>query len=153
LQADPHVGAVFVGPSGVGIKCAVRIDGTRHLASFNSAKEYFAKEYGLQLDKACKDIERLCFLSFDPEAWCRQGGTKVLPVTEQAEMEVVRAKLNLGRSGDLDVFAEATRLRYLAAGRVWRVQCAAAWGRVCSVERVGAGGAPWGIREKAQEQA
>lgn len=92
LQADPHVGAVFVGPSGVGIKCAVRIDGTRHLASFNSAKDYFAKEYGLQLDKACKDIERLCFLSFDPEAWCRQGGTKVLPVTELAEKEVVRAK-------------------------------------------------------------
>ena len=74
LQSDPHVGAVFVGPSGVGIKCAVRIDGARHLASFNSAKDYFAKEYGLQLDKACKDIERLCFLSFDPEAWCRQGG-------------------------------------------------------------------------------
>ena len=90
LQADPHVGAVFVGPSGVGIKCALRIDGSQHLASFATAKEYFREEYGLTIDKACKDVERLCFVSYDPDAWCRDGETQVLQVTAVAEKEIIR---------------------------------------------------------------
>ena len=83
LAGDPHVGAVFVGPSGVGIKCAVRIDGTRHTDSFHAAEAYFLKHYGLQIDKACKDTERLCFLSHDPDAWLRPDEAVILPVPEK----------------------------------------------------------------------
>ena len=89
LQADPHVGAVFVGPSGVGIKCAVRIDGSRHRESFDSAARYFKTEYNLTIDAACKDVERLCFLSHDPAAWCRDGESQVLPVTDEPPLLAV----------------------------------------------------------------
>ncbi len=85
LAADPHVGAVFVGPSGVGIKAVVRIDPGRHLDSFRSAEVYFLEKYGIQIDKACKDIERLCFVSHDPEAWGRDGETVPLPITVKPE--------------------------------------------------------------------
>ena len=90
LQADQHVGAVFVGPSGAGIKAALRIDGSRHRESFGSAARYFKSEYGLTIDAACKDVERLCFLSHDPEAWCRiVGKSEVLPITDEPALITV----------------------------------------------------------------
>ena len=87
LQADPHVGAVFVGPSGVGIKCALRIDGSQHLASFTSAAQYFKAEYGLTIDQSAKNVDRLCFVTYDPDAWCREGTSSVLPLMEAAVVE------------------------------------------------------------------
>ncbi len=87
LETDPHVGAVFVGPSGQGIKCAVRIDPEKHLDSFLSAERYFLEKYALTIDKACKDKERLCFVSHDPAAWVRTDAATVLPVTAQARRE------------------------------------------------------------------
>jgi P4 family phage/plasmid primase-like protien len=84
LQADPHVGAVFVGPSGLGIKGVVRIDPTRHLDSARSAQRYFAETHNLVMDNACSDVERLCFASFDPDAWLRDGVAAVLPITDPA---------------------------------------------------------------------
>jgi P4 family phage/plasmid primase-like protien len=83
LMMDPHVGAVFVGPSGVGIKCLVRIDGARHLPSFHAAKSYFYEEHGLVIDQACKDVERLCFVSYDPDAYCRQSPSQILPIPDE----------------------------------------------------------------------
>lgn len=81
LQSDPHVGAVFVGPSGAGIKALLRIDAARHAESALSAGAYFEETHGLKMDAACKDIERLCFISHDPEAWMRPDAATVLPVT------------------------------------------------------------------------
>ena len=89
LQDDPHVGAVFVGPSGVGIKAALRIDGSRHRESFGSAARYFKSEYGLTIDAACRDVERLCFLSHDQEAWSREGESQVLPITDEPALLTV----------------------------------------------------------------
>lgn len=85
LQADPHIGGVFVGPSGVGIKCMLRIDGSRHLPSFHAAKAYFFDTYSLTIDQACKDVERLCFVSHDPDAWCRKGPSVTLPIPDVEE--------------------------------------------------------------------
>jgi putative DNA primase/helicase len=68
LLADPHVGGVFVGPSGQGIKALVRIDPERHRDSWFAAEAYFLKVHGLKLDKSTKDPLRLCFVSHDPEA-------------------------------------------------------------------------------------
>lgn len=68
LLADPHVGAVFVGPSGEGIKAVVRIDSTHHLASWRAAESYFREKFQLKLDPSTKDPMRLCFVSHDPAA-------------------------------------------------------------------------------------
>lgn len=68
LLADPHVGAVFVGPSGAGIKAVVRIDAERHRDSWFAAEAHFFENHGLKLDKSTKDPLRLCFVSHDPDA-------------------------------------------------------------------------------------
>lgn len=66
LLADPHVGAVFVGPSGEGLKAIVAIDSERHKDSWFAAEARFRERYQLKLDKATKDPMRLCFVSWDP---------------------------------------------------------------------------------------
>lgn len=68
LLSDPHVGAVFVGPSGEGIKAVVSIDPSRHKDSWFAAEAYFLDGYQLKIDKSTKDPMRLCFVSHDTEA-------------------------------------------------------------------------------------
>ena len=67
LLADPYVGAVFVGPSGEGLKAVVSIDPERHKDSWFAAEAHFRDIHGLRLDKATKDPMRLCFVSHDPD--------------------------------------------------------------------------------------
>ena len=69
LQADAHIAFCFVSPSGDGLKCGLRIDGSRHSDAFTAAQVYFRQRYGLEIDAAVKDRLRLCFVSFDPDAW------------------------------------------------------------------------------------
>ena len=81
LANDPHVIAAWVSPSGNGVKglCAIEHATTeeQHKAAFLAAESYFAGE-GLELDKACKNSNRLCFASFDPDARIRSGPARVL---------------------------------------------------------------------------
>ena len=84
MLADPHVAFGFVSPSGDGLKCGLRIDGTRHAESFAEAQQYFRKKYALEIDRAVKDRLRLCFVSHDPEAWTNANAV-VLPIPDAGE--------------------------------------------------------------------
>jgi hypothetical protein len=72
LQADPRVVAAFRSPSGDGVKAVARIPQCQtpeqHKAAFILAETEYAKAH-LTIDTACKDPGRLCFVSWDPEAW------------------------------------------------------------------------------------
>jgi hypothetical protein len=69
LMEDPHVLAAFVSPSGQGVKALVRIPASieGHAAAFDAAKAHYAEKFGFVMDKAARDITRLCFLSWDPD--------------------------------------------------------------------------------------
>ena len=54
--------------SGKGLCVFVKIDPNKHLESFLFLEKYYLENYGLQLDKACKDISRPRFVTFDPES-------------------------------------------------------------------------------------
>lgn len=91
LQADPRMVAVFVTPSGQGIKGVARIpqDASTHKAAFLAAEAHF-RTLNLQIDPSCKDPVRLCFVSHDPAAWLRmdtdaQFEPVVLEVVEELE--------------------------------------------------------------------
>ena len=86
MLADPHIAFGFVSPSGDGLKCGLRIDGTRHAESFAAAQSYFRQQYGLEIDPAVKDRLRLCFVSHDPDAWTNPDA-EPLPIPEAAEPE------------------------------------------------------------------
>jgi len=69
LLADPHVHAVFLGPSGDGLKAVVAIPANldQHKPSWVAAEKHFKEVHGLNLDKSTKDPMRLCFVSYDPD--------------------------------------------------------------------------------------
>ena len=84
LEADPRICAVFLSPSGNGLKGVARClpDAARHKQSFLAAEAHF-RTIGLKIDPACKDPVRLCFVSSDPDAWKGdEQGPRFEPVPE-----------------------------------------------------------------------
>jgi len=87
LALDPHVRASFLSPSGKGVKLAIAVpcDPEKHTASFFAAEKYFLDKHKVELDPSCKDINRICFTSYDPEL---KGNEDAIPieVTELTEL-------------------------------------------------------------------
>lgn len=67
LINDQFSMAVFTTPSGTGLGVWVRIEPAKHLEAFYNLEEYYRREHGIRVDKACKDETRLRFLTWDPE--------------------------------------------------------------------------------------
>ena len=96
LKADPHVVFGFVSPSGDGLKCGLRIDGSRHSDSFSAAQVYFRQRYGLEIDPAVKDRLRLCFVSFDPDAWINTAAEPLPLPADRVEADPSPEARNVG---------------------------------------------------------
>lgn len=97
-KGDPHAAGAFVSPSGDGLKLVLAIppDIGRHAESFEAARAYVRETYGHEADPACRDTARLCFLSHDPEAWCKDAVALdvLLPANlPEATEEAVKANL------------------------------------------------------------
>jgi hypothetical protein len=81
LQSDPHVLAVFLSPSGTGLKVLVPItatDNATNHACFKLAEAHF-RQLGLVADSTGKDVARLCFASWDTACWIADGAREVIP--------------------------------------------------------------------------
>lgn len=63
--------AAFVSPSGNGVKVFVLSNGEKdyHHQTYLEVQNYYETILGIKADPACKDIARLCFLSYDPNAY------------------------------------------------------------------------------------
>jgi hypothetical protein len=72
LVKNPHVWALFRSPTGDGLKGIFRVpaDASKHVGSFRSVQREVMELTGVQIDEACKDVARLCFISFDPDLRC-----------------------------------------------------------------------------------
>ena len=66
---DRHILAAWVSPSGDGVKAIMRIpaDVARHKASFEAASDYMRETFAVEIDLACSNVTRLCYVSHDPE--------------------------------------------------------------------------------------
>jgi predicted P-loop ATPase len=71
LKNDKFSFAVFISPSGTGIKIIVKIPARKdsHNAYFLKLKSYYKKNYNISIDEQCKDVTRLMFLSYDPDLY------------------------------------------------------------------------------------
>ena len=116
LRADAHIAFCFVSPSGDGLKCGLRIDGNRHSDSFTAAQNYFQQNYGLEIDPAVKDRLRLCFVSFDPDAWTNTaaeplplpaGRVEVDPSPEARAVGTATPAIIVMPSGSVSISASA----------------------------------------------
>lgn len=98
LSEDPFVYAFWLSPSGKGFKGLVCLDygdvvlndpAYWHKVAFKQLSQYFVEQYGIELDKHCSDIPRLCFVSHDPNLKVKEGAQMY---SVQTIEEVVMAK-------------------------------------------------------------
>ena len=69
LKHDKYVLMLFYSPSNKGLKAIVQIDGSKHDSSFIAFEKYFLDTYEIAIDKQCKDVCRLMYVSHDKECF------------------------------------------------------------------------------------
>jgi RecA-family ATPase len=68
---------MFVSPKGNGLKIVYQIDieSNTHLSYFEALQSYFSSVHSVDIDKACKDVVRACFLPYDDKAFYSDSPT------------------------------------------------------------------------------
>jgi hypothetical protein len=82
LKECPYVYMMFTSPSGNGLKAVIKIpqsDKYEHKRRFGSFAEYFQSEY---FDSANSNISRVCFESYDPEAYLNEFADEYTDILE-----------------------------------------------------------------------
>lgn len=67
ISLNKFTHCVFVSPSNNGLKVFVKHDSLIHnfIETFNALERYYKLHFNITIDKACKDITRLCYYSSD----------------------------------------------------------------------------------------
>lgn len=78
--------ASFISPSGEGIKIFIKVNTNteNHSIAYIQVANYYKEISGYDFDPKCKDITRLCFISFDPDLFLNENAT-IFEVQEQAQ--------------------------------------------------------------------
>lgn len=90
----PYTFLCFKSPSGNGFKVFVEVNTgpEHHETAYRQVKVHYEKATGLKADEKCKDITRLCFVSYDPQLYKNIGNKKFevagieLPITKSTEL-------------------------------------------------------------------
>jgi hypothetical protein len=71
LTASRCLQAVFGSPTLTGLKALFRVpaDAEKHKSSFSNVRAHVKELTGRDIDEACSDVTRLCFVSYDPDLW------------------------------------------------------------------------------------
>ena len=74
IKALDYTYSCFISPSGNGIKVFVRVNNNKeqHKDAFNTLRSYYDKAVGVESDKSIKDLNRLCFVSSDPDLYINE---------------------------------------------------------------------------------
>jgi Protein of unknown function (DUF3631)/VirE N-terminal domain len=84
LKDSPNLWALFVSPSGDGLKAVFKVpaDAAKHAGSFRAVEQHVRELTGVQIDEACKDVARLCFLSHDSDLYYNANAIAIEPLPE-----------------------------------------------------------------------
>lgn len=114
LRKDKYVYSAFTSISGRGLAALVRIDPKKHLDAFLALEVYFANQYGLMVDRQCKDVSRPRYVSADAYLFINDTSeifTSYLPKSEKIPQQKL-PNVILG-DGDIDYIIEQIRDRAL----------------------------------------
>jgi len=92
----------FISPSGNGIKVIVRVncDADGHDETYIQVAEYYKSITGITYDKKCKDITRLCFISYDEDVYVNNNSEIFNPVFEIKTAEPSKPTINQSSNTD-----------------------------------------------------
>ena len=74
-EADTYTYACFASTGGVGWVALVLIPPDDHEGSFRALAAYYQQAYGVAVDKSCKDVSRLRFVSYDPALYLNEAAS------------------------------------------------------------------------------
>jgi len=123
LEGDEYVFAFWLSPSGKGYKGLVLLDygdvdlvdkDYWHKVAFLQLSSYFQKQYGIELDAKCKDVPRLCFVSYDPSIVVKN---EVKPFAVEPIEEVRKAQSEAVKHRNAYVVYKGTSYRRNEPGR------------------------------------
>jgi hypothetical protein len=69
IRQDEYLYALHQSTGGEGYAAYYRIEPDRHVDAYNALEKRLADRYHIIVDPACKDVGRLRFVSFDPDAY------------------------------------------------------------------------------------
>lgn len=85
ICADPLTLAAFRSPSGTGLKVVYACDPKKdHEKTYLDAEFYVLTKFKLRTDKSGKDVNRACFVSYDPDAYLASAWPVMLPTRARA---------------------------------------------------------------------
>lgn len=89
IAGSKYTLAVFISPSGNGLKILIKVPGTKddHYIVFAQIEKYFLAEFSVIIDPSGKDYSRLCFLAHDEEIYINEASE----VFEMVAAEPVKA--------------------------------------------------------------
>lgn len=101
----PYTLACFKSPSGNGLKVFIQVDSLiqHHDLAYKQVQEYYEKQLGINADPKCKDVTRLCFVSFDENAYYNPFAT-ILAIDTKVEEKIINQPVQITSSNTDDVF-------------------------------------------------
>lgn len=72
LKENEYCYALHRSVGGEGFAMYIKIDKTRHIDSFLGLEKYLLDELNIVIDKSCKDVCRLRFVSYDPDLYINE---------------------------------------------------------------------------------
>jgi VirE N-terminal domain. len=84
LKASPHLFALFLSPTGNGLKAVFRVpaDASQHSGTFRAVEAHVKQLTGVRIDESGKDVSRLCFMSYEPQLYHNPNATELDPLPE-----------------------------------------------------------------------
>ena len=82
IQSIDYTYSSFISPSGNGLKVFIRVNNNlnQHKDAFNAIRSYYDDCVGQESDKSISDVNRLCYVSHDPDLYLNEN-SKVLDYT------------------------------------------------------------------------
>jgi hypothetical protein len=120
---------VFFSCSGNGICVIVNVEPEQHLAAFLWLEKYYKQYYNLTADKACKDVPRPRYISYDPELFYNPNYEKINPVEEKQAITTTvdsdEEKYEWAKNihDKKHTFSEGQRHHYLVVLAFWLNKC------------------------------
>jgi hypothetical protein len=108
LQKDKYIMALWLSPSGLGLKGIVKInsDINKHKYVFNALRIYFLEKYKIELDKSGSDVSRLCFSSWDENFYYNENSEifndylEIEEIVEEKVTPIIKKSLKLRKNAN-----------------------------------------------------
>ena len=94
LKNDTHCTGLFKSISGNGLCFVMPIDPDKHLDAFLGAEKYFFENYGIVIDKSCKDVSRLRYVSYDPDCFINKTAAKFTKYLKKKVVSKLKSTAN-----------------------------------------------------------